>query len=210
MRNQYLEKYYEYQNFTNVNDVDYSVFHRPAGKINVDKVIGFLQSTNEENCKRKSYEELNLKGDISWGAQEQFENEALMAVRTANFISAFLQVVDPKEIFPGTRVIDKPLTEDQMIGEALAMVMGNTRVWSAGIYFDQNQFPNRTYFAPYAYKTQLNTRRFQVEDLARLNKTSEIYTNQEWYKVLKSRWSNYYDNLEKFWLKMFFRSKSGG
>ena len=49
-----------------------------------------------------------------------------------------------------------------MIGEALAMVMGNTRVWSAGIYFDQNQFPNRTYFAPYAYKTQLNTRRFQV------------------------------------------------
>lgn len=24
-----------------------------------------------------------------------------MAVRTANFISAFLQVVDPKEIFPG-------------------------------------------------------------------------------------------------------------
>ena len=30
------------------------------------------------------------------------------------------------------------------------------------------------------------------------------------YKVLKSRWSNYYDNLEKHWLKMFFRSKSGG
>ena len=23
------------------------------------------------------------------------------------------QVVDPKEIFPGTRVVDKPLTEDQ-------------------------------------------------------------------------------------------------
>ena len=39
---------------------------------------------------------------MSYGAEEQFENEALMAVRTANFISAFLQVVDPKEIFPGT------------------------------------------------------------------------------------------------------------
>ncbi len=47
-------------------------------------------------------------------------------------------------------------------GEALAMVMGNTRVWSAGIYWDPNMFPNRTYFAPYAYKTQLNTRKFQV------------------------------------------------
>ena len=42
-----------------------------------------------------------LQGDISYGSEEQFENEALMAVRTANFISAFLQVVDPKEIFPG-------------------------------------------------------------------------------------------------------------
>ena len=50
----------------------------------------------------------------------------------------------------------------------------------------------------------------QVEDLARLNKTEELYTNKDWYKVLKSRWSNYYDSLEKFWLKMFFRSKSGG
>ena len=49
-----------------------------------------------------------------------------------------------------------------------------------------------------------------MEDLARLNKTEELYTNKDWYKVLKSRWSNYYDSLEKFWLKMFFRSKSGG
>jgi hypothetical protein len=42
-----------------------------------------------------------LQGDISYGAEVEFENEALMAVRTANFLSGFLQVVDPKEIFPG-------------------------------------------------------------------------------------------------------------
>ncbi len=41
------------------------------------------------------------QGDISYGAEVEFENEALMAVRTANFLSGFLQVVDPKEIFPG-------------------------------------------------------------------------------------------------------------
>ena len=77
-----------------------------------------------------------------------------------------------------------------MIGEALALVMGDTRIWSAGIYWDQNKFPNRTFFAPYAYKTQLNTRRFLVEDLARLNTTDKIYTNQDWYKELKSRCLN--------------------
>ena len=42
------------------------------------------------------------------------------------------------------------------------MVMGNTRVWSAGIFWEQNKFPNWTYFAPYAYKKLLNTRRFPV------------------------------------------------
>ncbi len=44
------------------------------------------------------------------------------------------------------------------------MVMGNTRVWSAGIFWEQNKFPNRTYFAPYAYKKLLNTRRFRVRE----------------------------------------------
>merc|ERR1711997_673095 len=97
-------------------------------------------------------EQLNLRGDIAYGSESQFKNEALMAVRTANFISAFLQVVNPSEVFPGTRIVDRPLNEDQMIGEALAMVMGNTKIWSAGIYFDANQFTNRTLFAPLAYK----------------------------------------------------------
>jgi murein DD-endopeptidase MepM/ murein hydrolase activator NlpD len=97
-----------------------------------------------------------------------------------------------------------------MIGEALAMVMGDTRIWSAGIYWEQNKFTNKTYFAPYAYKTQLNTRRFQVEDLARLNKTDELYLNQPWYKDLQARWGNYYEPLEKFWLKMYFRSEEQG
>ena len=49
-----------------------------------------------------------------------------------------------------------------ILGEAVALVMGDTRIWSAGIYWDQNKFPNKTYFAPYAYKEELNTRKFKV------------------------------------------------
>lgn len=37
-------------------------------------------------------QDLILRGDVGYGAKEQFENEAKMAVRLANFISAFLQV----------------------------------------------------------------------------------------------------------------------
>lgn len=232
MREQYTEQYFEYKNYTSQQEWSLkSVHHRESvgtKKINVDEVLNYIHSINPTNCKNKTEEDLQLKGDISYGASIQFENEALMAVRTANFISAFLQVVDPKEIFPGTRVVDEPLTEDQMIGEALAMVMGNSRIWSAGIYFDTSQFvvkPNRqqgnqgpqndprhntrTYFAPFAYKTELNTRKFNLEDLARLNNSAEIYTNEKWFKALKSRWSNYFDTLEKHWLKMYFRSRDG-
>lgn len=91
-----------------------------------------------------------------------------MATRLANFISAFLQISDSHEVYSGKRVADRPLTEDQMIGETLALVLGDTKIWSAGTFWDRNKFTNRTFFAPYAYKTQLNTRKFKVEDLARL------------------------------------------
>lgn len=43
-------------------------------------------------------QDLILRGDVSSGAKEQFENEAKMAVRLANFISAFLQVSSSKGI----------------------------------------------------------------------------------------------------------------
>lgn len=146
-------------------------------------------------------QDLILHGDVGYGAEEQFENEAKMAVRLANFISAFLQVSshtvydfcltkrcmkiqgstnvlfvlfqisDPKEVFSGKRVADQPLTEDQMFGETLALVMGDTKIWSAGTYWERKKFTNRTLFAPFAYKESLNALKFKLEDLARLNKT---------------------------------------
>ena len=73
---------------------------------------------------------------------------------------------------------DKPLTEDQMIAETLSIVAGDLRIFSAGTYWDTNKFTNRTLFAPYAYTTTINneraTRKFKVEDLARLDKDSML------------------------------------
>jgi len=69
---------------------------------------------------------------------------------------------------------DKHLSEDQMIGEALAIVMADFKIWSAGIFWDTNKFPNRTLFAPYAYKTVNYGRKVFVEDLARLNKSGKL------------------------------------
>lgn len=133
-------------------------------KKNKENVIFLFFSLTEE--------ERTLHGDVSFNAEEFFENEAKMATRLANFISAFLQVSDPKEVFSGKRVADRPLTEDQMIGETLALLLGDTRIWTAGTFWERNKFTNRTFFAPYAYKTEPYTRKIKVEDLARLNNTS--------------------------------------
>lgn len=204
IRNKYLDKYYEYRN----HSVGSSAVHDEH--INIDEVLRFILGVNEKNCRTFHPQDLILTGDVAYKADEQFGNEAKMAVRLANFLSAFLQISDPNEVYSGKRVADKPLTEDQIIGETLALALGNTRIWSAGTYWDRNKFTNRTHFAPFAYKKELNTRKFKVEDLARLNKTGEIYTEKPWFRFLKERWASNFDSLEKYALKINLRYNESG
>ncbi|KAK9874683.1 hypothetical protein WA026_005503 [Henosepilachna vigintioctopunctata] len=204
IRNRYLDMYREYTKPVTGPDS----LKQP--RLNVQRALDFILNMNKNNCRIHRREDLILHGGVTFGAEEFFQNEAKMALRLANFISAFLQVSDPREVFSGKRVADKPLTEDQMIGEALAIVMGDSRVWSAGIYWDRNKFINRTLFAPYAYKTELNTRNFKLEDLARLNKTNEVYLNKPWFTLLKQRWATNFDNLEKFHMKIRIRFNETG
>jgi len=204
IREHYLEKYSEYRNYTTGPE---SLNQK---RINIHRALDFILGVNKHNCKNYKPQYLKLHGDVMYGRQEFYENEAKMAVRLANFISAFLQVSDPKEVYSGKRVADKPLTEDQMMGETLALVLGNSRIWSAGTYWERNKFTNRTYFAPYAYKTELNTRKFKLEDLARLNKPDEIYINKDWYQFLKQRWSTNFDALEKYNMEIKIRFNETG
>lgn len=127
------------------------------------------------NCDKRRLKphELRLNGDISYGAEEQYKSQAYQAVRLANFISSYLQIVDTDEVFPGKRVPDKPLSEDQMFGETASLLMGDTRIWAAGVFWDRNKFTNRSLFAPFAYKNGLYTRNLKLEDLARINQTGE-------------------------------------
>lgn len=203
-REQYLDMFYQYRNFS----TGAAALHTP--KLNIDATLKFINGVNQRTCANYHAQDLVLHGDISYGAKEFFSNEAKMALRLANFISAFLQISDPNEVYSGKRVADKPLTEDQMMGETMALVLGNTRIWSAGTYWERNKFTNRTLFAPFAYKHQLNTRKFKMQDLARLNKTNEVYTEKPWYRFLKQRWSTNFDALEKYYMKMKIRHNETG
>ncbi|XP_011499880.1 PREDICTED: uncharacterized protein LOC105363792 isoform X2 [Ceratosolen solmsi marchali] len=202
-RAKYLEQYYEYKN----HSIGPDSLH--DDKMNVDQVLKFIFSVHPSNCKRYTQEQLRLPGDVGFGADEFYENEAKMAARLSNFISSFLQISDPEEVYSGKRIADKPLNEDQMIAEVVALLFGNARIWSAGIFWDRNKFTNRTFFAPYAYKEERNALKLKVEDLARLN-TTEIYMKNEWFQLLKNRWSANHDDLEKYFLKMMVRYNETG
>ncbi|XP_037078702.1 uncharacterized protein LOC119099747 [Pollicipes pollicipes] len=177
---------------------------------NVMPLLEFLKEVKTGDCTKYHPKDLQLRGDVMYGAEKQMENQARLALRLANFISAFLQVSDPDEVFSGNRVADRPLTEDQMMGEVISMLMGDTWIWGAGIFWDRNKFYNRTLFAPYAFKKELNPRNLNMEDLARLNKSEEVYLNKPIFREVKARWSTNFDSLEKIWLKMLFRSHPRG
>lgn len=204
IREKYMDMFYNYRNVS----TGAAALH--TTKLNVDQALKFIHGVNEKTCLNFHPQDLMLHGDISYGAKEFFANEAKMALRLANFISAFLQISNPNEVYSGTRVADPPLSEDQMMGETLALVLGNTRIWSAGMYWDRNKFTNRTLFAPFAYKKELNTRKFKLEDIARLNKTHEVYSDKPWYRFLKQRWSTNFDALEKFNMKIRIRHNETG
>lgn len=180
-------------------------------KINANAAVKWIYSVNQSTCHNFHSKDLTLKEDMSWGASKFFENEAKMALRLANFISAFLQISNPDSV-DGGRIADRPLTEDQMIAETLSIVMSNLRIWSAGIYWEPKQFTGRTLFAPFAYKQSMIMRKFNVEDLARFNDSQEIYTEKPWYRSIKERWSSAtnFDGLQRQYLNIKMRRNETG
>lgn len=162
-------------------------------------MLNFIYEIKPSNCRNYNATDLVLPLGMSYGAKELFATDARAAVRLANFISAFLQVSEPK----AQGIANKSLTEDQMISETLAMIINNQMIWSAGTYWEPNAFSNRTLFAPFAYKGEVNTRRFKVDDVSRPNDSDEIYTEKPWYRELKKRWSA--NDIEEFLFKINVR-----
>lgn len=61
-------------------------------RMNIHRALDYILGMNKDNCRQYKPQDLRLVGDMDYGAMEYFDNEAKMAVRLANFISAFLQV----------------------------------------------------------------------------------------------------------------------
>ena len=187
-----------------------------SSRLDPNWVVDYMRHhVNRRTCdqiSRTHPDRLLLRGDVAFGKEEQLENEARMAIRLANFISSFLQLVNPKEMFAEFRVPDRPLTEDQVIGEALSVVIGDRKIVGCGVLFDRGQFPNKTHFAPYAYRLERNDRKFYVDDLSRqhFRDSDKFYLRRDYFSHLKLRWASNTDDLETYTAKINIRYNSSG
>lgn len=188
-------------------------------KLEPNSFLDQIRKVNSESCHtfmKSARHHLTLRGDIAHGKETQFENQARMGLRLANFISGFSQVVDPKERYAEFRVPDQPLNKDQIHGEILSLIAGDSKIWSASVMFDRNQFPNTStpYFAPNVFKSteREQSYTFYIRDLAAKSprEVEPAYMQDKSFSFLKNRWTGNTDQLRTFTTKINIRFNSSG
>ncbi|XP_069124223.1 uncharacterized protein [Argopecten irradians] len=195
-------------------------------RVKMDKILLRKAQTNSGNCKTKMPYELFLPGDVAFGVEKQFEAQGRTALRLAHFLSDFLQNVDEYENF-GSMTGDRRLNETHLFGEVIANVMSDFKILGSGVFFERYKFrmsppinntdPRftngivREFFGPYAWRKQTKTGdgldEFFAVDSAGY---SRYYTDEVWYRTIKSRWQTNFHSLIKYTAKPMVRSDVNG
>ncbi|KAK7497619.1 hypothetical protein BaRGS_00011014, partial [Batillaria attramentaria] len=165
-------------------------------------------TVNKDNCHTVASHNLMLPGDVAYGVHTQFEVEARTALRLSHFLCNFLQNTDPSENFGNLRGGGR-LHQEHVFGEVIANVMGNFKIYSAGVFFDRYMFENqdgtkREFFGPWAYRKDGG---YYAIDTAGLNTR---YVDEEWFQTSKGRWATNRHGLEKYKMKPKIRSDPKG
>ena len=136
-------------------------------------------------CEWLTEDALSLPGDVLNDVDVQFESQARLALTLSHFLSSFDQIVNPAEDFP-LRKAELELTDEQLIGEVLAIAGADHKVVGVGIFFDRGKFRNYhlPYFGPYAYRSENRiSRTYTVVDWAGL---PNGYEHEVWFRVRTS------------------------
>ncbi|GFN94729.1 hypothetical protein PoB_002123500 [Plakobranchus ocellatus] len=96
-----------------------------------------------------------------------------------------------------------------MFGEVIANVMGNYRIYAAGVFFDRYKFENddgsvRELFGPWAFRRQ---GAFYAEDQAGY---SSMYIDSDWFRQAKARHGANFFGIKRYKLRAYVRSNPKG
>ncbi|ELU11322.1 hypothetical protein CAPTEDRAFT_161811 [Capitella teleta] len=184
-------------------------------------IIEHKESVNKDNCETFKAEELELPGDVAYGVEREFSEQARTALRLAHFLSNFLQNIDLYEEYGNLRG-DKLLNIELLFGEALANVMGDLRIKGSGVFYDIDKFKGpdlltRQFFGPYAYRYEKEDEGGETGDRANTHFRAidfagfeNHYLDAPWFKNVKERWQSNTYGLIKYTEKPLIRSDLGG
>ena len=199
----------------NVTANSYEVFD----KYRWSTALSLIERTaiiNRQTCiNSKDASQLYLPKEAAYGVYTQFEAQGRTALKTAHFLSQFLQNADElsgilttvgeyKIYSSHKKEIHKRINETHVFAEVVANVMSDSRIVGLGVFFDRNKFKidqenTREFFGPFAYRSPPNTRsdtdEIKVIDFAGFHTR---YINEDWYRETKEKWTSNLDKLEQF------------
>ena len=161
----------------------------------------------------KDLSQLHLPEEVAYGADTQFEAQGRTALKTAHFLSSFLQnagelcdiltTMRKYRMYPEEREIAERINETHVFGEVIANVISDFKIAGFGVFFDRNKFKvnnesTRELFGPFAYRIPSNTSdagEFKVIDFAGFPTS---YVDQDWFEKTKENWTSNLDRLEEF------------
>ncbi len=185
------------------------------------EIFRMKESVDKDNCHEKRPEELELPGDVAFGAEKVFSPQARTALRLSHFLSNFLQNIDMYEEYGNLRG-DKLLNIELIFGEAIANVMGDLRIKGSGVFYDVDKYrgpdgKTRQFFGPYAYRYEKDDNSGSDADRANTHFRAidyagfpEHYLDDDWFKNVKERWQSNTYGLAKFTERPMIRSDLEG
>ena len=179
----------------------------------IDKMFQIFRkkaAVTSANCHTLSQSALELPGEVAYGADSQFDNQARMALRISHLLSNFMQNVAPDENF-GYLITGGRLHQDILFGEVLSNVLADFKVAESGIYYEPYVFENqdgtsRELFGPKAWRVD-DENKFYALDSAGLKRR---YTDESWYQTLKQRWLTNTHGLKNYRMKAHVRNDPNG
>ncbi|THD27998.1 Fras1 extracellular matrix protein [Fasciola hepatica] len=176
------------------------------------RLIAHAKKVTSKNCHTMTANQLEFPGEVSYGAEKQFEMVGRTALRLSHFLSAYYQNNVVGEVY-GSLLTGFPINRFELFGEVIANVLSNFDIVSSGVFFDYQMFTDHDgitwdLFAPFAYKPVGSTQAVEAIDMS-IN-TYRDYVEKPWFRTLKDRWVSSRFGLERITTKPYIRSDVNG
>ena len=184
----------------------------------MEMIFEKVRNVTQVTCKNMRPENMEFPEEVGYGANKFFDPQSRMAVRLSNFLSNIYQNVFANESLGAIRS-NETVNVELLFGETLAMVMGDVRIYSAGVWFDIDKYSGREgrreFFAPFAWRPDAAAGKtvstsYKAKDMAGEHPKLQQYVFENWFQDIKMRWFGSKYGLKRYTTRMWVRESPEG